>query len=196
MPPVIKVSNLSKQYRLGQVGTGTISHDVNRWWHKIRGKEDPYLKIGESNDRTVKGESDYVWALKDINFAVQQGEVLGIIGRNGAGKSTMLNLITGLCQPTSGAVMVNGKVAALLELGSGFHPDLTGAENVLLNAALLGTLAFVTFARMHGHLDGQMIAFFTMVVAACEVVIGLAIIMTIFRARKSASVDDANLLKG
>ena len=94
MSSVIKVENLSKQYRLGQVGTGTISHDVNRWWHKIRGKEDPYLKIGESNDRTVKGASDYVWALRDINFEVKQGEVLGIIGRNDAGKSTLLKILS------------------------------------------------------------------------------------------------------
>lgn len=93
---VIKVENLSKQYRLGEVGTGTISHDLNRWWHRIRGKEDPYLRIGESNDRTSKGNSEYVWALQDINFEVQQGEVLGIIGKNGAGKSTLLKIIINL----------------------------------------------------------------------------------------------------
>ena len=86
MSTVIKVENLSKQYRLGEIGTGTISHDINRWWHKVRGKEDPYLKIGEANDRTAKGNSDYVWALQDINFEVKAGEVLGIIGRNGAGR--------------------------------------------------------------------------------------------------------------
>jgi lipopolysaccharide transport system ATP-binding protein len=135
---VIKVENLSKQYRLGNVGLGTLSHDLNRWWHNLRGKEDPYIKVGEENDRTQKSESEYVWALRNINFEVKQGEVLGIIGRNGAGKSTLLKILSRTTTPTTGQVKIKGRVASLLEVGTGFHPELTGRENIFLNAAILG----------------------------------------------------------
>ena len=138
MSSVIQVENLSKQYRLGTVGTGSFAHDFNRAWHRIRGKEDPYLKIGDVNDRTQRGTSDYVWALKNINFEVKQGEVMGIIGRNGAGKSTLLKILSRTTSPSSGSVKIKGRVASLLEVGTGFHPELSGRDNIFLNGAILG----------------------------------------------------------
>jgi len=146
---VLKAENISKQYRLGQLGTGTISHDLNRAWAKMRGKEDPYLKVGDTNDRGKSGGSDYVWSLKDINFEVKQGEVLGIIGKNGAGKSTLLKILSQVTTPTTGQVKVKGRIAALLEVGTGFHPDLSGLENIYLNGAILG----MTKAEIKSKLD-------------------------------------------
>jgi len=151
---VIKVEHLYKQYRLGQVNTGTLSHDLNRWWSKMLGKEDPYQKITETNDRTSRQGSDYVWALEDIHFNVQQGDVFGIIGRNGAGKSTLLKLLSKVTAPTKGSITLHGRVASLLEVGTGFHPELTGRENIFLNGAILG----MTKAEIRAKFD-EIVAF-------------------------------------
>lgn len=135
---IIEVEGVSKMYKLGEINTGTLSHDLNRWWSKMKGKGDPYEKLAETNDRTSKSKSEYVWALKNINFSVKEGEVFGIIGKNGAGKSTLLKLLSKITRPTQGSIRTDGRIASLLEVGTGFHPDLSGRENVFLNGAILG----------------------------------------------------------
>lgn len=138
MSHVIEVNNISKLYRLGAVGSKTLHDDIISWWNALTGKENPYSKLGEANDRTKKGSSNYVWALQDINFGVQQGDVLGIIGRNGAGKSTLLKILSKITAPTKGEIRIKGRVASLLEVGTGFHPELSGKDNIYLNGAILG----------------------------------------------------------
>jgi len=136
MPPVISVEHLSKVYHLGLIGTGTFSHDLEVWWAKTRGKPNPMLKIGETDHGNRDGEE--LWALRDVSFTVEQGEALGIIGSNGAGKSTLLKILSRVTAPTNGRVKVKGRIASLLEVGTGFHPELTGRENITLNGAILG----------------------------------------------------------
>ena len=135
----IEFDHVGKQYQLGLVSTGTLFRDLNRWWAmNVRHREDPFLKIGETNDRAHKGESNYVWALKDITFNVEQGDVVGIIGKNGAGKSTLLKLLSRVTSPTVGEIRARGRIASLLEVGTGFHPEMTGRENIFMNGAIMG----------------------------------------------------------
>lgn len=151
----IEFNHVSKQYRLGLVSTRTLSHDLNRWWQtSVLRHEDPYLKIGETNDRATKGSSEYVWALRDIDFKVEQGDVVGIIGKNGAGKSTLLKLLSRVTAPTTGTIRARGRIASLLEVGTGFHPEMTGRENIYMNGAIMG----MTKAEISGKLD-EIVAF-------------------------------------
>ena len=137
MKPILEIQSISKMYRLGVINSTTLSDDIKRVWFKIRGKEDPLLKIGEENNRLKEG-GKYVWALEDINLEINEGEVVGIIGKNGAGKSTLLKLLSKVTRPTKGKIIAKGKIASLLEVGTGFHQELTGRENIFLNGAILG----------------------------------------------------------
>jgi ABC-type polysaccharide/polyol phosphate transport system ATPase subunit len=135
---IISVEGISKMYKLGEISTGTLSHDLTRWWGRLRGRADQFESVAEVNDRQKKSQSGYVWSLKDVEFSVKEGEVFGIIGKNGAGKSTLLKILSKITRPTKGLVKMDGRVASLLEVGTGFHPDLSGRENVFLNGAILG----------------------------------------------------------
>lgn len=159
----IQFENVGKLYQLGSVGTGSLTHDFNRWWQtKILRREDPYLKIGETNDRTKKGSSNFVWALRDITFSIKQGDVVGIIGNNGAGKSTLLKLLSRVTAPTTGVIRAKGRIASLLEVGTGFHPEMTGRENIYMNGSIMGMTRheiaskldeIVDFAGVERYLD-------------------------------------------
>lgn len=155
MSTAIEFNNISKLYRLGLVSSGTLSSDLQRWWQmNILGKEDPFLKVGSVNDRSKAADSDYVWALKDIDFKVEQGDVVGIIGKNGAGKSTLLKLLSKVTAPTTGTIKAKGRIASLLEVGTGFHPELTGRENIYMNGTILG----MTKQEINSKLD-EIVAF-------------------------------------
>lgn len=158
----IKVENLSKLYRLGSIGTGSIASDLTRWWASVRGKEDPFSLVAVANDRSQKATSDYVWSLKDIDFDIKKGDAVGIVGRNGAGKSTLLKILSRVTTPTTGSVKINGRVASLLEVGTGFSPDLTGRENVFMNGSILGMSRreiaskldeIIDFSGVEGYID-------------------------------------------
>ncbi|MCM4160812.1 ATP-binding cassette domain-containing protein [Antarcticibacterium flavum] len=158
----IKAENISKVYRLGEIGTGTISRDIERWFAKIRGKEDPFLKIGEDENSALWGKNDTIWSLNDINFEINQGDTVGLIGRNGAGKSTLLKILSRVTAPSKGEIKVKGRIASLLEVGTGFHPELTGRENIFLNGAILGMRKWeiakkfdeiVAFAEVERYVD-------------------------------------------
>ena len=150
----IEFENVGKQYRLGLVGTGSLQHDINRWFQtSILGKEDPYLKIGEVNDRSTKGHSDYVWALKDISFKVERGDVVGIIGKNGAGKSTLLKLLSHITAPSTGHITYRGRIASLLEVGTGFHPELTARENIYMNGSIMGMTRHEIYRKLDEIVD-------------------------------------------
>ena len=146
--PVIIAEDISKAYHLGQIGSGTISNDLKGWWARVRGKPNPLLKIGQED---LDGET--LWALRGVSFSVEQGTVLGIIGRNGAGKSTLLKILSRVTAPTEGKVKVKGRIASLLEVGTGFHPELTGRENIYLNGAILGMKRFEIDRKFDEILD-------------------------------------------
>lgn len=150
----IQFDGVGKQYRLGLVGTGSLQHDINRWWQTtVLRREDPYLKIGEINDRSTKGHSDYVWALKDINFKVEQGDVVGIIGKNGAGKSTLLKLLSHITAPSTGRIQYRGRIASLLEVGTGFHPEMTARQNIYMNGSIMGMTRHEITAKLDEIVD-------------------------------------------
>lgn len=135
----IEFEHIGKLYRLGLVGTGTLANDLTRWWQtRILRHEDPFMRVGEVNDRTRKGNSSFVWALKDISLNVEEGEVVGIIGKNGAGKSTLLKLLSRVTAPTTGEIRAWGRIASLLEVGTGFHQEMTGRENIYMNGSIMG----------------------------------------------------------